>query len=210
VNESDKILSALRDFFLARDAAELKSAYADLACTPPGRDAPTVADWDELEFAFNRLFVGPRAPLAPPFASYYMDGERTLMGPTTLLVREMRRASGLTSPLEHSVPDDHLGLELDAYLCPRQMRPSPHAPELQVVRDCLLMHLGTWLPRFAARVEGTGHVPPAILFAASTAADEAVSLALQVVASLDERDQEVRDLAGTTMRVAVNRETGVT
>ena len=59
-----------------------------------------MADWDKLEFAFNRLFVGPRCPLAPPFASCYMDVERTLMGPTTLRVRGMRRACGLAAPLD--------------------------------------------------------------------------------------------------------------
>lgn len=79
---SEQILEALRDFFLARDATGMQAAYRSLALQESG--APAAGDWSVLEFAFNRLFVGPQAVPAPPYASVYLDEQPHLMGPTSL------------------------------------------------------------------------------------------------------------------------------
>lgn len=162
---------ALRDFFLAAGSAELRGAYERLA--DAGADPPPVEDWDELEFAFNRLFVGPRSPVAPPYASVYLDGQALLMGSTTLTIRHMYYALGLTSPWENSLPDDHLGLELDAW---RQMQCAASAvesEELRELQDFLQDHLRKWVPLFAARVREAGDLPPALLFVVSLLEDVA-------------------------------------
>ena len=59
-------LTLLRNFFLARSGTEL--ALACMALAGDSRVALQMGqtDWDEAEFAFNRLFVGPMALQAPP------------------------------------------------------------------------------------------------------------------------------------------------
>ncbi|MFW6241995.1 MAG: molecular chaperone TorD family protein [Thermodesulfobacteriota bacterium] len=81
-------VAALRDFFLAGDGDALKKAFAILAPSFD-REAPFVEDWEAAEFVFNRLFVGPAALEAPPYASVYLDEEPVVMGQTTRNVREM-------------------------------------------------------------------------------------------------------------------------
>lgn len=157
------LLAALRDFFIAPNAAALSQAYDLLSASCP--PAPHVDDWRPLEFAFNRLFVGPRAPLAPPFASVYLDPEPQLMGQTTLKVRHLYQMAGLSSPWQGSVPDDHLSLELDAYYQLSSALGRVSSAEGQAVQRYFLeQHLARWLPRFIERVRGAPGLPEAIEF----------------------------------------------
>lgn len=120
--------AALRDFFFATDGAALRRAFEALALpgSPPLPPAPA---WDEEEYLFNRLFVGPGPVAAPPYASVYLETERRLMGEATLFAREAYAVLGLASPWQGSLPDDHIGLELDAALAVfaalRQVAPGP-------------------------------------------------------------------------------------
>lgn len=162
--QSVLILVALRDFFMARNGAELARAYTGLV-NHSNAPAPRVAEWSSVEFAFNRLFVGPRALLAPPFSSIYLDSEPRLMGQATLKVRYLYQMMGLTSPWLNAVPDDHLGLELDAYYQLRTALGRVNSNELQALRQYFLHnHLKCWLPKFVAKVKATPDVPAAIIF----------------------------------------------
>ncbi|MBG3876567.1 hypothetical protein FVW20_05890, partial [Desulfovibrio oxamicus] len=107
--------AALRDFFFATNGASLRRAFEALAL-PGSPPLPPVPAWDEEEYLFNRLFVGPGPVAAPPYASVYLETERRLMGEATLFAREAYAALGLASPWQGSLPDDHIGLELDAAL----------------------------------------------------------------------------------------------
>src|SRR5210317_1207960 len=97
-------VEAIRDFFLADDACKLEQSYQQLSKhlqdTPP-----VIDDWSEVEFAFNRLFVGPAALEAPPFSSVYLDARGLVMGQTTMDVRQMYAALGLQSPWKNRLPD---------------------------------------------------------------------------------------------------------
>lgn len=131
---------------------------------------PTLDDdgADALEFAFNRLFVGPAAPVAPPYASAWLDPERRLMGDVTGRVTAVYDTIGLCSPLAGSVPDDHLALELDAALALAALvadAPAPLPPDAPVAllrRWFVDEHLAQWLPLFIARVDATAELPPAL------------------------------------------------
>lgn len=120
--------AALRDFFFATNGASLRRAFEALAL-PGSPPLPPVPAWDEEEYLFNRLFVGPGPVAAPPYASVYLETERRLMGEATLFAREAYAALGLASPWQGSLPDDHIGLELDAALAVfaalRQHAPGP-------------------------------------------------------------------------------------
>lgn len=152
-------LLTLRDFFMAQNAAGLAAAYSHLAAAPP------VPDWQNVEFAFNRLFVGPKAPIAPPFASIYLEPEPQLMGRSTLNVRYLYQMIGLTSPKQNSLPDDHLGLELDAYYQLQTVLSQVSSAELMALQEYFLIgHLNRWLPKFISRVKAAPDTPVPIIF----------------------------------------------
>jgi TorA maturation chaperone TorD len=159
----ESLLAALRDFFMAADGPNMATAYARLAAVAV-EPAPLVEDWLPVEFAFNRLFVGPRALLAPPYASVYLDPEPQLMGQTTLRVRELYRLLDLRSPWENVIPDDHISFELDACHQMLVAQQTVASPELDAVCRYLTGHLQRWIPAFAARVQAAPGTPPALLF----------------------------------------------
>lgn len=157
------LVTALRDFFMANNRPELRSAYLALAQAAPAA-APRGIAWDELEFAFNRLFVGPKALFAPPYASVYLEPAPQLMGRTTLKMREFYQLLTLASPERQQLPEDHLGLELDAYRQLQIAAAQVNSPELHVLLGYLCQHLGQWVPHFVARVHRAAGTPPALLF----------------------------------------------
>lgn len=143
---------ALRDFFASRDAADLERASAAVSdhfqLTMAGD-----TDWTGAEYDFNRLFVGPMAVPAPPFASAYQT-EPELMGEPTLAMRDAYRALGLMVPDQGQTPDDHLAFELDlaaAMPVPDEGRDRDGVTD--EVRDWLLgEHLPGWVPAFIEAV----------------------------------------------------------
>jgi len=163
--DRDRVLVALRDFFAAPDGRAMVAAYAALTQADPGgkaanADAP---DPDDLECAFNRLFVGPGKVAAPPYASVYLDSDHRLMGDATRRVAAIYDAIGLASPQPGSLPDDHLALELDAVLAFRALTARGPNAELDALwRYFLDDHLALWLPQFADAVRRAGPVPAAI------------------------------------------------
>lgn len=153
---------ALRDFFNASSASCLAQAYARLTHDDPR--APKVADWRAMEFAFNRLFVGPCPPLAPPYASLYLDSEPRLMGPTTLQIRNFYEVFGLQSPDPNKIPDDHISLELDAYIRLSTAIETRYAHRLEPLRAYLRDHLQCWIPGFVERALKSPGLPPGLIY----------------------------------------------
>jgi TorA maturation chaperone TorD len=162
---------ALRDFFISRNAAELEAAYGKLRGAPQ-EPLPEVRDWREAEYAFNRLFVGPVALEAPPFASVYLDNEPLVMGPTTMAVRQVYALLGLESPWKNTLPDDHVSLELDAALALSRAAGKVDLPDLDRVRRFFVAeHMNAWLPEFHNRVTNSTSAHPAITAAARMVRD---------------------------------------
>jgi TorA maturation chaperone TorD len=117
---SSPVIEALRDFFAATDAAALKEAACRIARSV-GAEIPAHTDWTAAEYEFNRLFVGPAALQAPPFASAWTESDRALMGKAALEARETYHRLGLAVPGEGVIPDDHLAYELEAVLAMKSL-----------------------------------------------------------------------------------------
>ena len=159
------LTTALRDFFFASGGEELRRAYARLGAAP-GTQVPRVDDWEREDFAVNRLFVGPGALQAPPFASVYLDAEPQVMGQTTLLVRRIYAAAGLASPWGGALPDDHLSLELDAAEAMAASLDAAPDEGLARLRAFLVAeHMAAWIPGLVAAVERSGEAAPGVLHA---------------------------------------------
>ncbi|MEY2816717.1 MAG: molecular chaperone [Chloroflexota bacterium] len=154
-------LQQLSAFFFASDAKGMKTAYFELAKLYP---APIVDDWSAVEFSFNRLFVGPRALLAPPYASIYLDNDQSrVMSESTIQIRQFYGLLGLVSPWLNKIPDDHIALELDALWQIETALLNSDSPQLQDMRDYLLAHLQEWTPKFRQQIHAIDDVNPAIL-----------------------------------------------
>ena len=152
-DQQGRILTCLRDFFLARQPSDIAEASIALSreCTASVPLAAT--DWQDAEFVFNKLFVGPQALLAPPYASIYLESDPHVMGETTLMVRRLYQTVGLVSPWEGKVPDDHIALELDACLHMRSGLQQSGSTELGDVYSYFLNeHMVRWVPAFTARI----------------------------------------------------------
>ncbi len=162
-SQSLLIVEALRDFFVARDAIELSRAFDVLSTCCP-ENVPQVSDWKPVEFAFNRLFVGPDRLQAPPFASVYLDPEPQLMGQTTVKIRQIYQLLGLTSPWKNKIPDDHLSLELDGYRQLKTALADVDSEELRALQQYFLKHFQAWIFKFIDHVKQVDNVPGAIIF----------------------------------------------
>jgi len=154
--------AALRDFFASVDARDLKAASESLARHFNFPQDPGT-DWTEVEYEFNRLFVGPAAVPAPPYASAYQE-EPALMGAPTLEVRAAYRRLGLEVPDQGSTPDDHIAFELDAVAAVESTGGSP-GDAAEVLRWLVEEHMGGWLPRFTAAVRNQPGVSPSVSMA---------------------------------------------
>lgn len=149
----------LRDFFMAGNRRELEAACEPLLRS--GMLAPLSDEgWQRLEFGFNRLFIGPRSVIAPPYASVYLDEEGYLMGDTTQQVRNLYRMIGLNSPWMGRLPEDHISLELDASLQMRTAIEKTGSSLLVPVYGYFLRdHMGCWIPAFSERIEEAPDLP---------------------------------------------------
>jgi TorA maturation chaperone TorD len=150
--------AALREFFASVNGGDLKKAAADIS---KHFDLPldTTTDWTEAEYEFNRLFVGPSAVSAPPYASAY-ENTPTLMGKSTLEVRNAYRVLGLAVPDRGATPDDHIAYELDAVLAFEAAVASGDNKDVVELRKWFLSeHMGEWVPKFNGAIkaeEGAG------------------------------------------------------
>jgi putative dimethyl sulfoxide reductase chaperone len=98
----------------------------------------------ELEFDFNRLFVGPNRLEASPYESTYRSTERALMQTQTMAVRRFYERAGLTVTKKNIDPDDHISLELEfvSYLLNESLVDSSHYGHYQAF---LKEHLFQWM-----------------------------------------------------------------
>jgi len=161
-NLFSKQAPALRDFFASVDAKDLREAASGISQQfnlPIKGDT----DWVEVEYDFNRLFVGPAAIPAPLYASAYSE-EPLLMGKSTLEVRDAYSALGLEVPDRNATPDDHLAYELDAAVALGCMSIGDQAAG-QLRAWFIGDHMSRWIPRFASAVREQKDVSEPVLMA---------------------------------------------
>lgn len=141
--EQIKRIEALRDFFYVGTQDALKASYGVLELS----QSATSIDWDQEEFLFNRLFVGPATPIAPAVASVYLDPEGQIQGRITQQVREFYENIGVSLPEMGREPEDSLVYELDA--CRVLLLLNEKIEEAgDVYQGFIDEHLAEWLPEF--------------------------------------------------------------
>lgn len=162
---------------LPRTLAEMGKACRNLAGELPelgiiGADLETYAqarppELRQMGFEFNRLFVGPASPPAPPYESVYLSPDRLVMQEQTLSVRQSYQAENLMTASQGSAPDDFIAAELEfaAYLLSRLREEaflgnSATAGQYRRLFNTFMdEHPRRWLPAFAAEVRANTRHP---------------------------------------------------
>ena len=160
--EMQTLAQALRDFFSSTNAEALAAAATRFA---PVENLPDSINWQAEEYAFNRLFVGPQAVPAPPYASVYLEAEPRLMGNAAADMREMLQALGLAAP--EGQPDDFIACELEVWMMLTLLLRPERGEHLRAhAREALAWlvdeHMARWLPAFVERARKTDAPTPAI------------------------------------------------
>lgn len=147
-----KLLEAFRDFFHYGREQQMRAAYCELLALVKRESEVENINWELEEFTFNRLFVGPMRPLAPPVASVYLDPEGLIQGPVTAEIRLFYTSIGLCLENVGGEPEDSLAYELDA--CRHLLLLGRKASEsLEVYRNFIIDHMARWVPEFCARAK---------------------------------------------------------
>jgi TorA maturation chaperone TorD len=115
---------------------------------------------EDLAIEYARLFIGPQSPPAVPYASFYLSESHSLMTDETIDVRKRYLEAGMAVKNLYSIPDDHIGIELEFvyYLTQKiielfEQGQREDASRLFEIRsDFLSDHMALWLPRFADKV----------------------------------------------------------
>ena len=116
---------------------------------------------EELAVEYAQLFIGPARPPAVPYASFYLSESHSLMTDETIDVRKRYLEARLSVKELYSVPDDHIGIELEflCYLtseiiCAHEAGGAQgRVSALESARDEFVHgHLLRWVPAFADRL----------------------------------------------------------
>lgn len=144
----------LRDFFHSSDETTMRQAATALFELHQERLAQdnllSSPDWNEIEYDFNRLFVGPMALQAAPYSSVYLDADALLMGKSTLKVRELSQSMGLFANPDNPVPDDHVSYEIElSILLVKNVQDDVYREALDWF---ISEHMNLWIPLFAEKM----------------------------------------------------------
>ena len=116
---------------------------------------------EELLVEYSRLFLGPFGVIAPPYGSVYLDGERRVMGDSTMEVIRMYRNEGLSGSVDTRELPDHVGVELEfmSYLVFREIK-ALETSDLRAAGEFVEKQerfsgefLRRWIPPFCERIK---------------------------------------------------------
>ncbi len=161
---SREIIEGLTEVELPPEADDEISRGLKLMIDSARRNKERLIAWtEELAVEFARLFVGPKNPPAVPYSSFYLSESRTLMTDETVTVRKRYLEAGMAVRNLYSIPDDHIGIELE-FVCDLTGRTirlfeegqQEEASRLFEIRgDFIRKHMVLWVPLFVEKVIGS-------------------------------------------------------
>ena len=126
------------------DAVALEMAFKD-------------TDLKVLQLDYSRLFLGPFEILAKPYGSVYLDGERVVMGDSTVSALTCYREGRFDIAADFREVPDHIAVELEfLYLMTFHIAQSSEESEkkalVRLKQKFLKEHLAQWVGPFAAAI----------------------------------------------------------
>lgn len=169
--ECCKLMSACfyppeKTMLLAEPITDMLTSQLGIVCPEA---VPTLPYWENClqdedpvapAVAYTRLFLGPPEVLAPPYASFYLDGRGTVMGPSMVEMTKMYDAMGLRLDEEFFETPDHVTVVLEFlyFLFFRsanaEMNESAQAKDRidRTIDDFVTRFVKPWIPRFCRLV----------------------------------------------------------
>lgn len=112
---------------------------------------------EDLETEYSRLFIlaFPNLPVQP-FASYWLESDHSLMGNSTLEIKNMMAEHGIEVAEHSGLLPDHLVSELEfiAYLASQDDEKAR-----QTQRQLLEQHCACWMPQFIVALNEVNPMP---------------------------------------------------
>jgi len=115
---------------------------------------------ENLLLDYTRLFLGPAHIVAKPYGSVWLDGEKTLMGDSTMAVQELYHEGGFEIDEEFRELPDHIAAELEfLYLLIYRENEGHRNGSAEALKWVALKkrfldeHLGLWIGPFTAAVK---------------------------------------------------------
>ena len=123
----------------------------------------TKQDARELEYEYNKLFVGPEHVLCPPYESVYRSDRSEIelglvMGPSTNDTKKRYKEAGLEIAKDFKELPDHIAIELEFmyFLCANEAK-SKDFEEASLwrerQREFIASHIKTWFSNFSEMLE---------------------------------------------------------
>jgi TorA maturation chaperone TorD len=121
-------------------------------------------DLEKLTVDYARLLVGPMALQAPPYGSVYLDGDKQVMGASTVQVLQFYREAGLDLDADFTEMPDHIAVELEfvSYLLQKAAASENGAdlkPWLERGTHFLAGFLTPWCGQFCAALRSNADNP---------------------------------------------------
>jgi len=115
---------------------------------------------EDLTVDYARLFIGPFDLLAPPYGSIYLDGQRRVMGDSTMEVLHFYRQAGLDLADGFKQPPDYIVTELEFmyYLIAKYIETEDEQRLIQK-ETFLNKYLGKWIKDFTTRIKESAKNP---------------------------------------------------
>jgi putative dimethyl sulfoxide reductase chaperone len=116
---------------------------------------------EELLVEYSRLFLGPLGVIAPPYGSVYLDGERRVMGDSTMEVIRRYRNEGLSGSSDATELPDHVAVELEfmSFLVFKEIK-ALETSDLRAAEEAIEKQerfsgefLRRWIPAFCERIK---------------------------------------------------------
>ena len=118
------------------------------------------ANLEPLEVDFAKLFVGPYKLAAAPYGSVYLEGERKMMGNSTIDAKNRYQEAGLDTAINFKDAPDHIAVELEFmhFLIFKEMEAIDLGDDNIIITYLLYQqsflndHLGAWVSEFTDKV----------------------------------------------------------
>lgn len=114
-------------------------------------------DLEALQLDYSRLFLGPFEILAKPYGSVYLDGDKVVMGDSTINALALYRKGQFDIAEDFREVPDHIAVELEfLYLLTFQIAQSAEEAKrddlIRLKHKFMREHIGSWLAPFAEAV----------------------------------------------------------
>jgi len=158
----------LEEHLFKNFSALLKSIYPEAAIFSAEMEE-SIQEYnnEELAIEYAKLFVGPFELKAPPYGSVYLNGERKVMGDSTMEVINMYHEKGLSIDEDFKELPDHIAVELEFmnYMIYNEIDTCmnsklPEAIEALKYQEFFLKkHLGAWVSDFSKAIRQNSDNP---------------------------------------------------